>query len=526
MIRANFLKRLESSIKSFELSIERTIAKINELIDKISKNISSNIDTNQEFEEQDDDLIGKLEINISHIDKESYILELKKDLKSLDPILKNSKKVNPQRDGKLNDIKSLIQKKVSNPINNINGTPNKKIIIFTAYSETAEYLYENIKNWAKENLNIYSAIVTGSKESCKTNFNPSGFISLNDFNSILINFSPNSKNRNLLSRMPQNQEIDILIATDCISEGQNLQDCDYLINFDIHWNPVKLIQRFGRIDRLGSQNEKIQMVNFWPVAELDKYINLESRVKSRMALVDISASGDDNLLHDDLEIIEDRELKYRNQQLQKLKDTPLDLEETHESVTLNQFNFDSFRMDIANFIQKSSESFKKYPSGLYAVVPSPEKEEFSYYKDINLSQQELIKSGVIFCLKYNSEKSYKEFEKINPLHPYFLVYIDKNGNSIIKNNNPKNILNIYHFLCKGVNKPFEESCKEFNISTDNGENMSIYGSLLKDSVKWIKQQISSSINQSFQTSIDFEIPDEQENVDEKSFELITWLVIN
>ena len=118
-----------------------------------------------------------------------------------------------------------------------------------------------------------------------------------DLSSIITSFSPISKERDKIS--PElTQEIDLLIATDCISEGQNLQDCDYLVNYDIHWNPVRIIQRFGRVDRLGSRNDQIQLVNFWPNMELDEYINLEARVSGRMVLLDISATGEElSLIH-------------------------------------------------------------------------------------------------------------------------------------------------------------------------------------------------------------------------------------
>ena len=532
MIRTNFLKRLESSIESFELSMERTINKIETLINKINKQDSFNIEIDSDIElddyDYDNSFIGKLQIHPKHLNSTLYLEELKKDLDNLKPIMNSAKKVTPERDGKLAKLKNLIKEKVNNPLNIINEKPNKKVIIFTAFSDTANYLYDNLSNWLKEDLKLDSALVTGGSTNCKTNFKPDGFKNQNDFNSILINFSPISKNRNtLINNMPQEGEIDILIATDCISEGQNLQDCDYLINFDIHWNPVRIIQRFGRIDRLGSENTNIQMVNFWPVAELDKYIKLETRVRSRMALVDISATGDDNLFEEDLKNIDNRELRYRSEQLKKLKESPIDLEDSNQGITINQFNFDSFRMDMANFIKESNEHFKQFPSGLYSVVPSVNKNEFSNYSNLTEHQKSIIKEGVIFCFKYNSDKSYSDFEKINPLHPYFLVYIDRHGNSVIKNNNPSQILNIFHFLCKGITEPFKEVCDEFNLEINHGEEMSFYGDLIKKSISLINKQIASSVGISFEMSSDSEIPDidSQNEIDENSFELITWLVI-
>ncbi|RKY51608.1 MAG: ATP-dependent helicase, partial [Candidatus Neomarinimicrobiota bacterium] len=287
MMKINFLKRLESSIKSFGISMERTINKISDLQNRITRfkdehKISEEIETPEIFDENDDELndansIGKkLKFNLAHLDLDQWMVDLKKDKDALVLLKSSAQAVTPERDKKLSVLKDLIKDKIKDPIN----SNNKKFLIFTAFADTANYLYENMKDYINNELGLHIALVIGSGENKTT-------LGKRDFNHILTNFSPVSKNRNKIEGMPQKEEIDVLIATDCISEGQNLQDCDYLVNYDIHWNPVKIIQRFGRIDRLGSKNKKVQLVNFWPTNDLNKYINLKDRVEARMALVDI-----------------------------------------------------------------------------------------------------------------------------------------------------------------------------------------------------------------------------------------------
>jgi len=275
--------------------------------------------------------------------------------------------------------------------------------------------------------------------------------------------------------MPKEGTIDILIATDCISEGQNLQDCDFLINYDIHWNPVRIIQRFGRIDRLGSKNEKIQLVNFWPTKDLDNYINLKERVEARMALVDVTATADDNVLATDQieELIED-DLKYRNQQLKKLRDEVLDLEDMNESISLTDFTLDDFRIELLNFIENNRKKLEDAPFGLYAVVPSPSGNYSNFIDTEKLStaEKEIIKPGVVFCLKQKGDTDGNE--EVNPLQPYFLVYIRDDGQVRFNYTNAKQILEIYRLMCSGKSQAFEELCEIFNTETKQGEDMQKY----------------------------------------------------
>ena len=369
MMRTNYLKRLESSVHSFEISIDRTIKKIDDLLQKID-HFEGNFDeyTNPDlFQDQGDEeeaellerlMVGKkLPIRLEHLKRREWKKDLKKDRMQLIAIHEKAAAITADRDAKLQELKRLIHDKIHRPLND----GNKKVLVFTAFSDTAQYLYANLKSWVLEELGLHCALVTGTGEN-RTTFKKAGYARPSDFISILTNFSPRSKLRKKMPNMPQEGEIDILIATDCISEGQNLQDCDYLINYDIHWNPVRIIQRFGRIDRLGSTNKQIQLVNFWPTDDLNKYINLKDRVEARMAMVDLAASGADNLLDpDQLEALVTEELTYREKQLIRLKDEVIDLEDMDDNVSLSEFTLEDFRVELMNFMISNRKKLEEAP---------------------------------------------------------------------------------------------------------------------------------------------------------------------
>jgi hypothetical protein len=312
--------------------------------------------------------------------------------------------------------------------------------------------------------------------------------------------------------MPQEGEIDLLIATDCISEGQNLQDCDYLVNYDIHWNPVRIIQRFGRIDRIGSVNDSVQLVNFWPTQDLDNYINLKNRVEARMALVDIAATFEDNLLEPDkIEELIQNDLKYRHQQLLRLKDEVLDLEDLSESVTLNKFTLDDFRIELTKYIESNRKLLQDAPLGLYAVVPP----------DPNYP---LIAPGVIFCLKQKGESSGNQI--VNPLQPYFLVYVREDEEVRFKFAQPKQILEMYRLLCTKRTVPYEALCNLFDQHTNNGVDMTFYNNLLQRTVDSIIGIYNRRLISHLQSSRSAVLVDQHQQVNVTTdFELITWLVI-
>ncbi|MDA3807952.1 MAG: helicase-related protein [Thiomicrorhabdus sp.] len=520
MMKVNFLKRLESSVFSFNITMERTIEKIEDLEERIRKFIehqSNSVDEADsevffDHEEEDDELAdafrvgGKLKIPMTHLDVSAWLKDLKKDKEQLALLAGSANDVTPERDAKLADLRELIEKKVSQPTTNTHGEKNRKMVVFCAFADTANYLYENLKSWVRESLNVHIALVSGGAKSNQTTFGNA------EFNQILTNFSPRAKQRNKIKSMPQEGEIDILIATDCISEGQNLQDCDFLVNYDIHWNPVRIIQRFGRIDRIGSLNTSIQLVNFWPTPDLNKYINLKNRVEARMALVDIAATAEDNVLQaGDLEELIHEDLRYRDKQLLRLKDEVLDLEDFNESVSLNEFTLDDFRMELASYIESNKAVLENTPFGLYAVVPPHH-------------DYATIKPGVIYCLKQQQEA--KGNEAVNALQPYFLIYIREDGEVRYNFTAPKQILEIFRAVCQGQNEPYAKLCELFDEQTQNGEEMGPYSDLLEKAVQAIASQFARKTTGNLFSGRGGKLTDTTKQAKTNTdFELISWLII-
>lgn len=538
MMKVNFLKRLESSIESFQISMARTIDKIDTLlskIDKFRKKVSDNpeIDfgtiSEDEADEEDREIfqnlfVGKkLRFNLAHIQLDKWVADLNNDRNSLFHLYEEAKRVTVERDAKLADLKNTIANKIQNPLNG----DNKKVLVFTAFADTAEYLYTSLYDWVTTDLKLNIALVSGGSLENKSSFIPKGFKRQSDFDSILANFAPIAKNRVKMASMPQDGTIDILIATDCISEGQNLQDCDCLINYDIHWNPVRIIQRFGRIDRLGSKNQKIQLVNFWPTADLDNYINLKERVEARMALVDVAATGEENLLNaEQLEDLIQEDLKFRNKQLKKLKEVVLDLEELDENVSLSEFTLDDFRIDLSNFIEKNKTKLKEAPLGLHALVPSPSgrfaKPDRS--SKFGLAEKEIIKSGVIFCFRQINHSH--DLKDVNPLNPHFLIYIRDDGTVRYRYIQAKQILEVYRLLCVGVTAPYSDLCELFNRETNNGDNLEPYSEMLSKAIKDIQNSFTNRAHQQILSNRSAVlVPAKKNPTSDNSLELITWLII-
>jgi superfamily II DNA or RNA helicase len=519
MMRVNFLKRLESSIESFKITLDRTIIKIENLQKKIQSYKAAGkagpdevIDDfapsgeeldGETWEPEDAEawLVGKkLQFNLADLSLDDWSKDLQADKDALLALYNNASAVSPERDAKLAELKRLIKNKAENPFN----PGNKKTVIFTAFSDTADYLYNNLQPWIKKELHLESALVYGS--GSKTTFGK------NNFDHILINFSPRSKRRSELTATDTDKEIDILIATDCISEGQNLQDCDFLINYDIHWNPVRIIQRFGRIDRIGSINKTIKLVNFWPTKDLDNYINLKSRVESRMALVDVSATNDDNILNSDQleELIAD-DLRYRDQQLKRLQNEILDLEDMDETISLTDFTLDDFRIELSHYITGNQQRLENTPLGLYAIAPCG-------------GNTEIIKPGIIYCLAQKQVET--ENERINPLNPYFLVYIRDDGTVRYTYTHSKQILEILRLLCQGRKTPIDALCSLFNAETKNGDEMSKYSVLLKKAVDATVAAFKKKGNISLTGGRDaLLIPEAKQASAADDFELVTWLII-
>jgi len=461
LISINLLKRMESSVHSFKLTTER----IKELIDHTIESIDhygkevSLIDLNAiddlDPDDQNTDLftVGKkVKISLNDMDTLSWRTDLEEDSKVLEMLLLYVYDITPVYDNKLQTLLQAIDQKIEHPIND----GNKKIIVFTAFSDTAEYLYENISSYVKEKYQLETAIITGSSDSRTTRPKLK-----TDLNTILTCFSPISKERNLV--MPNNYEnIDILVATDCISEGQNLQDCDYLINYDIHWNPVKIIQRFGRIDRIGSRNKEIQLVNFWPDMDLDDYINLKSRVETRMKIVDLSAGGGENPISDE----EKNDLEYRKQQLQRLMNEVVDIEEMNTGISIMDLGLNEFRLDLLEYM-KGNQDIAYTPYGMHAIVGSTD----------------MAPKGVIYVLKNLSNGV--NVNSQNRLHPFYMVYLSENGEVVCNHLSPKKMLDLIRYLCKGKSEPIRELCRSFNQETRDGRKMDKYSDLLEKAIRSI-----------------------------------------
>ena len=497
LMRINILKRMESSIHSFAITVLKILKNIEGTLEKINtfEDFVEDFDI-EELDIEDNRLDGVLigsknvKIHLKDIDKIRWESELEADKVILEKILKEANKITVERDKKLVELQKLIKQKVENPLNK----ENKKIIIFTAFADTAKYLYNNISTYILDELGLYSAIVTGS-DNPKTNLKGVK----TEFNNILTNFSPRSKER----RDKDKPEIDILIATDCISEGQNLQDCDYLINYDIHWNQVRIIQRFGRIDRIGSQNEVIQLVNFWPNMELDEYINLESRVSGRMVMLDMSATGEENII---VEKTTMNDLEYRKKQLKQLQDQVPDIEDINGNISITDLSFNDFKMDLVNYMKNHKELLEKAPTGMYAIAKS--------------NIDEAVK-GVIFCLKkINQNIKPSEY---NTLNPYFFVYIKDDDEILLNFIQSKKILDIYKKVCSGQNELYTELIKEFNQETNNAKDMKKFTDFLEKTVENI---VGKEEEKGIESLFSFDkttLSKSVQNMDD--FELISFLVI-
>lgn len=464
LMSINLLKRLESSVNSFQLTLKRIESLIDETIksiDRFEKYGHSDIDmyeaSDSEWDIDDNNTdyftVGKkVKIDLADMDYKTWRTELEKDAKTLELLTLMVADITPEHDSKLQELLKLVSDKIENPIN----PGNKKVLIFSAFSDTAEYLYEHVSIYVKKKYGLNTAVITGSIDG-KTTIR--GFKA--SLNNVLTCFSPISKGKALL--MPESDaDIDILIATDCISEGQNLQDCDYLVNYDIHWNPVRIIQRFGRIDRIGSKNQYIQLVNFWPDMDLDEYINLKSRVETRMKISIMTSTGDDDLINPE----EKGDLEYRKQQLKRLQEEVVDIEDMSSGISIMDLGLNEFRLDLLEYV-KTHPDLEKKPKGLHAVVPATED----------------LPEGVIFVLR-NINNSVN-IDNQNRIHPFYMVYIGIDGEIICDYLNPKKMLDDIRLLCRGKNEPIKYLCQQFNEETDDGRDMVEMSELLSEAIESI-----------------------------------------
>ena len=503
LMRVNLLKRLESSVDSFRITLGKFIKRVKTSLDAIEEFENSGkslyADETQindvDFDTESDDWLDnefsigdKIKINLADMNTAGWKIDLQADYKIAKDLLSEMQTVTPEHDKKLQDLKSFIAQKILNPIN----ANNKKVLIFSAFADTVNYLYENIALNNKEEHNLETAKITGSNQNKTT-------LSIdNAFNNVLINFSPRSKER----KNKNAPEIDILIATDCISEGQNLQDCDTLINYDIHWNPVRIIQRFGRIDRIGSHNKEIQLINFWPQLSLDDYINLKNRVESKMFMVDMTATGEDNVLTN-----KSSDLLFRKKQLEKLQEEVVDIEEMGSGVSITDLGLNDFRMDLLNYINENG-SLESVPNGIHSVCE----------KNIEKG----IHEGVVFVLKNIS--SDVNIDKTNQLHPFYLVYIQENGEVLSNHFNVKNTLDILRAISKGKDQPIKEVYERFNQETEDGNKMERYSELLGSGIESILNvKDESDVDSLFSTGGTTALVNKIKGLDD--FELLAFVVI-
>ena len=505
LMSVNLLKRLESSVHSFRLTLERIqnliVSTIN-AIDEYERSGKGELDVFEassdtvdfDMEDQNTDFftVGKKsKISLADMDYKSWREVLQHDADELALLTSMVRDITPQYDTKLQSLMKLISQKIENPIN----PGNKKVMIFSAFSDTAEYLYENIAPFIQKKYGLNTAIITGSADGRSTIKGLKGTL-----NNLLTCFSPVSKNRDVL--MPgSTTEIDILIATDCISEGQNLQDCDYLVNYDIHWNPVRIIQRFGRIDRIGSRNSQIQLVNFWPDMTLDEYINLKARVETRMKISVMTSTGDDDLINPE----EKGDLEYRKAQLKKLQDEVVDIEEMSTGISIMDLGLNEFRLDLLDYV-KTHKDLESKPFGMHAVVPASDE----------------LPEGVIFVLK--NRNNGVNIDSMNRIHPFYMVYISVDGEIICDYLNPKKLLDDMRLLCRGKAEPIKEVYQRFNEETDDGRNMAEMSELLSEAINSIIDvKEESDIDSLFKSGGTSALMSAVSGLDD--FELVCFLVV-
>lgn len=503
LMSINLLKRLESSVYSFKLTIERIKVLINDTIKTIEAYQSGGciLDLAELSDESDFDLddqntdyftVGrKVKIDLADMDHVSWLRELKADAENLELLTLMIADITPEHDNKLQTLLALIKDKVSRPIN----PGNKKLIIFTAFSDTADYLYDKVSKFAKERFGLETAEITGTVDGRSTIPHLR-----TDLNTVLTCFSPMSKGRGMLGDV-EAADIDILIATDCISEGQNLQDCDYLVNYDIHWNPVRIIQRFGRIDRIGSRNERIQLVNFWPDMDLDEYINLRSRVETRMKISVMTSTGDDDLINPE----EKGDLEYRRVQLKRLQSEVVDIEEMSSGISIMDLGLNEFRLDLLEYM-KDNEGVEFTPNGLHAVVAAGDD----------------TPPGVMFILKNINDSV--NIDNRNRIHPFYMVYVSESGEVVCDYLDPKRLLDTMRVLCRGKTEPDAALCRRFNAETDDGRNMSAVSELLNEAINSIiDAKEESDIDSLFGSGGTSALLSAVSGLND--FELITFLVI-
>ena len=515
MMQTNFLKRLESSAHSLTETLERTIGKIDDLLEKIDRYEQNQqmpqADTDRlldddilpEDDEDDEEFLvnrARYPYHLRELDCVRWKRDLIKDKGTLSKALKSVKAITPDRDGKLQAIKTHIRDKAEHPPTDKDGKINRKLLVFTTFKDTAEYLYENLSDLAVE-LNLNMAMVSG--DVTRTQSRP------NNFNAILTNFAPRARGR----ADNGDNEIDLLIATDCISEGQNLQDCDTVLNYDIHWNPVRIIQRFGRIDRIGSRNKKVRMINYWPTEDMEVYLRLQSRVEARMALADAAATGSEDPLNESAYEQAQMELNFRDRQLKQLREEVLDFDDLSDGVVLSDFTLDYFFTQLLRYLEKNKKELEATPNGVYAVTHDEDRP---------------MEKGVIFFLRQLNASADIQRKTASPIHPFYAVYIRKNGDIRYGCANARQVLDLFESAAIGKSKPLQQLCGQFDSETQNGAKMTHYNRLLRAVIDHIRRTHTTTQikGMGIGGTRDFKLaPRSEAPRDTSDFELVTWLII-
>ena len=512
MMRTNFLKRLESSAHSLTLTLERTIRKIDALLDKIERfqtgGASAAVDLGDsdvipEADDEDEEFFvnrGRQPFHLRELDLPRWQADLIEDKRTLEGVRQRVAAITPERDGKLRKITQVVRQRVENPTQDREGNPNRKLLLFTTFKDTAQYVYDNLSGLAGD-LGLNMAMVSGDETRTTAG--------VNKFNDILTNFAPVARKRPDANSAT---DIDLLIATDCISEGQNLQDCDTVVNYDIHWNPVRLIQRFGRIDRIGSRSQSVRMLNYWPTEDMDAYLKLESRVQARMALADITATGDGNPLVEEAAKAAQLEINFRDQQLLKLRDEVLELDDMDDGPVMGDFTLDHFITQLLRYLEKNKDQLEAMPRGVYAVA-EPVLEAMP---------------GVVFFLRRRNAATGPRRQAASPVHPFYFTYIQNDGTVRFGCGNARQTLAVFEAAAAGKTQALTTLCDQFDRETDQGRDMAFYNKLLTETVAHISR--SHSRVQTAGLGIggrrDFKlIPDSESPSDISDFELLTWLVI-
>jgi superfamily II DNA/RNA helicase len=509
MMQTNFLKRLESSAHSLSETLERTVGKIDAMLKKIHKYEQNpriqdaQADVLPDGDEDDEEFLinrAKNPYHLKELDCNRWKQDIIQDKQTLTAALEKVKSITPERDGKLKEIKKHIRDKGLKPTKDKDGNPNRKLLIFTTFKDTAEYLYENLSELTSE-LGLQMALVSG--DSTQTTCGQ------NKFNDILTNFAPRARRR----ADGTSDTIDLIIATDCISEGQNLQDCDTVLNYDIHWNPVRIIQRFGRIDRIGSNNVTVKMINYWPTEDMEVYLRLRNRVESRMALADATASGDDDPLNEWAYEQAQMELNFRDKQLERLREEVLDLDDLSDSVVMSDFTLDYFFAQLLKYLERNRAKLEATPDGAYAVTNN---------------ENNPTENGVIFFLQQTNASTDKQQKTASPIHPYYAVYIRNSGDIRYGCINTKQVLDLFETSAVGKENAIDDLCLWFDQETEYGDNMTHYNKLLDTVISHITRSHTKTQSQILKRGSPRDAkltPASKAPKDTGDFKLVTWLVI-